>query len=185
MSDKNILSYNSNNLSKNKTMVTKSPSLQSVAAELSVWRSNKKFPSQPFPKTIKEQIFHLIAANQNQISQVVKTLNISRVQIKSIVADVKNALATNSKKTTFSPDIELIPFQLMPKQNTTQESIQPDTNCQSQTQTLIKKDTPHSQSNNSGDNIIINSASGSNLYLPTNLSEETIYKIIQLFLCSK
>jgi hypothetical protein len=182
MTAKNILNSGGGSGSKNKTLVT----LQSVLAELESWRKNKKFSSEPIPQIIKEQIYHLVTSKQYKPIQIIKQLRISSSKIKSIESDIKTYFAEKSKKeaeATFKSvppeppnlDLQLLPFELLPKNNTTKNPKNTDLNCQSN----------NNNSKSSSDNIVINKGSGDNLYLPTNLSENVIYKIIQLFLCSK
>lgn len=182
MAAKNILNSGGGSTSKNKTLVT----LQSVLAELESWRKNKKFSSEPIPQTIKEQIYHLVTSKQYKPIQIIKQLRISSSKIKSIESDIKTDFTKKSKKEAEAPlklspleppnsDLQLLPFELLPENNATEPPKNTDLNCQSN----------NNSSKFSSDNIVINKGSGDNLYLPTNLSEDVIYKIIQLFLCSK
>ena len=169
------------------SLATSHFNLQSVATELASWRKNKKFPSEPIPKFLKEQIYHLVNSNQYKILQIIKTLGISRYQIKAIENSIKADFTKNDTQELTSKsslakrpnlDPELLPFELLPKNNTTENPKKTDINCQSN---QIKNNNSKSSSNN----IVINKGSGDNLYLPINLSEDIIYKIVQLFLCSK
>ena len=145
MTDKNISS--SSNTSKNKTF-----DLQSVAAELESWRRNKKFSSEPIPQTIKEKIYHLVNSNQDKISQISKTLLISRSHIKAIENSIKTEIAkknVTSKSLSTKPhhlNLELLPFEVLPKKNINEDSKKNDINCQSNVE--VNNNNSLSSSNN-------------------------------------